>query len=113
MTVNTLLRIARTLSLGTGFVLSFLSQKGLFTALLTGPGSLSTPLQENPEVLHGAADATALAVQSGAFQFVTGIAFFIVGLLIHALIGVREEREVRIRVVPKKKTRWFWMEIRI
>lgn len=119
MSTNTLLKAARLLSFGTGCAYAFVGQTKLFGALLTGAGSVAMdgaiPLDET---LRQAAVVPAAAVGTGPAEFVIGIAFIMIGFLLHGLIGVREEHEraVKITVAPKKpqrKEKWYWIEINV
>jgi hypothetical protein len=121
MSTNTLLKAARLLSFGTGCAYAFVGQTKLFGALLTGQGAvqLGGAGIRMDEALHqAAATVPAAAVGTGPAEFVIGIAFILVGFLLHGLIGVREEHErsVKITVAPKKaakKDKWYWVEIRV
>lgn len=113
MSINTLLKTARTGAILTGAILSFSGQQQMFASLLTAPGALTVLQGTVPE----SAAATQTAATDGPVLFVLGIAFVMLGLFLHALIGVREEHHgnVHITVKPAKSRvpKWFWIEMRI
>jgi hypothetical protein len=116
MSITHFLKAARILSFGTGISLSLVGQYRLGAELLTGPGSILTDVNATLP-LHGAAFVPSMPASNAPMQFVAGIAFIIVGMLVHALIHERQEREVHITVVPKKpatkEMKWFWVEVKI
>lgn len=90
-------------------------------ASLSGQGSTLVDLvaQNNgSEELHSAPMVmTADTYQSidARIQLVIGILLIVLGLFIHGLARARDERNVHITVKPsskKRRTMWYWMEMR-
>jgi hypothetical protein len=69
-------------------------------------GATLKPAAMDPVNVYDKADASV--------QVALGMLMVIFGLLVYVAAHLREERNVHITVVPKKKrTAWFWMEMKV
>lgn len=84
-------------------------------AALTGQGSNVLEQFPTNEVLRAAAGLypERFATVEAGIQLILGMLLLLLGLFIHAFVRTTDERPVHITAVPsRKKTTWFWMEMR-
>lgn len=110
-----LYRILTALVLDTGIALTIGNSISYARAELTGGGTSlllhSAALPVPPEaIMHVYERAYA------AEDMMIGLLLILLGFCLHALLMARDERNVPVTIVPRKRfqtPRWFWIEIHI
>lgn len=84
-------------------------------AAVTGQGSNLMEQFPADETLRAAANMypEQFATVEAGIQLILGMLLLLLGLFIHAFVRTTDERPVHITAVPsRKKSTWFWMEMR-
>lgn len=84
-------------------------------AAVTGQGSNILEQLPAEEALRSAATMypEQFASVEAGIQLILGMLLLLLGLFIHAFVRSTDERPVHITAVPtRKKSTWFWMEMR-